>query len=81
MDRWEVMGAAGSCEEVGRSQDNWKKGGQGGSMMKPRGGNGQGWMGVKGDSESGRGGWGDRSVSVKDETPKQVSKSQTDRIH
>lgn len=28
MDRWEVMGAAGSCEEVGRSQDNWKKGGQ-----------------------------------------------------
>lgn len=35
-------------------------------------------MGVKGDRESGRGG-GDRSVSVKDETPKQVSKRQTDR--
>lgn len=36
-------------------------------------------MSAKGDRESGRVGGRDRSVSVKDETPKQVSKRQTDR--
>lgn len=53
------------------------KGEQGGRLTKLKGG-GRGWMSAMGDRESGRVG-GDRSVSVKDETPKQVSKRQTDR--
>lgn len=36
-------------------------------------------MSAKGDRESGRGGGRGRSVSVKDKTPKQMSKSELDR--
>lgn len=36
-------------------------------------------MSAKGDRESGRGGERGRSVSVKDKTPKQMSKSEPDR--
>lgn len=63
-------------KKEGRSKENWKRG-RGRENDENQRGSGQGWMGVKGDRESGRGG-GDRSVSVKDETPKQVSKRQTD---
>lgn len=64
-------------KKEGWSKENWKRG-RGRENDETQRGSGQGWMGVKGDRESGRGG-GDRSVSVKDETPKQVSKRQTDR--
>lgn len=48
-----------------------------------QGGCGQGWMSARGDRESGGGVCvGERQVSeCKDETPKQVSQRQTDRIH
>lgn len=68
------MGEAGSSEEERRGGVNTVGG---------KGNGGWGWAAwmdecKKGDRESGRVG-GDRSVSVKDETHKQVSERETDR--